>query len=1181
MLKYLIALIVIVAAWLTWWLMQTLPLWAPIAITSVAVLVVFAIWLFGRIRAAKAARDLENALSEQASFQAQNARPDLQPQLEEIQAEFDKAVGALKSSKLGHGRRDALYVLPWYLIIGPSGCGKTTAILNSDLQLPHVPAQGERAIRGIGGTRQCDWWFTNEGILLDTAGRWSTEDQDREEWLGFLGFLKKYRKRKPLNGIIASVSIAELAEWSPEQIAQTASKVRARVDEAMSELQMSLPVYVVFMKCDLISGFMETFGGLTKEERSVVWGFTEPLDQKADIATRFEDGFGELVRSLESLTMRRLDEDRRLEVRHKVFGLPQQLAGLKPRLAEFVGQLFEENVFSETPMMRGVYFVSGTQGEGRPFDRVLQGLADGYGLAALPENEYVGETKGYFLRDLFRKVIFSDRNLALRSEGERKRQRWLYYASVASVFLLAGVLLTVPAASCVSNRGLVTRIEEASTELAADVQRNKGKPLPPSAYAALVEEINTLALYEEEGAPVRMSAGLYPGDDLVAPTYEFFGEVFEQNVLTSIYEDDLAHLAEFGRTYAARPNDIPSRSEFVRYWERLRRHLLTTGPREDAEPPLEGDLADSLATGIANRWASNAQHATDEKTTTQAFDSARAYATALSANERLGFSRNDEVVEQVRNALSRVSGVDLTIDGLVQRYDRAAPEVSVRRLVGPGAPSIKGSREVRPAFTKKVWDEYIEALFAEGSDELLGEMWVLGEYAAKAAKDALSDPETYRKVVRSRYLERYIDEWREFIRGFKVEPTQGSTGALRMLEDLTRGQPAPLARLFAGIDHNVDLRDEAGFVEHVRDALDQGEGESPYLSEDDVYEAFRGFITFGVAEEPEEGQAPLPTGLDAYQEQLLYLREAVHAQRGNPIQSSLAQDLRMTLARAKGLVTSQEIGWRPAFESILLPPILYAALDDRIQQALVAAHAWCGSVRMPFDETVRGRFPFQANGQDVPLADFGAFYRPNDGVLWSFYSQYLKDAIPRHGDKFSPSAGIGPGAGQVFRSSLLQFLSGSWEVSSSLFAAGSPDPRVDFEVRIRPSPTIAEQVLSIGGRSIEYFNAPEQWVRMSWPGEDPAAGAALEVRGAGGMREVITQEGDWGFFRLLASGRARQSGSTFTVTWQLQSHGVDVQMDFRPRGSSPFFQPTLLGLFRGAELMAPAEIVTGHTVCSQ
>ncbi len=100
-----------------------------------------------------------------------------------MEAECEKSVRALKSSKIGRSGRDALGLLPWYVIIGPPGSGKTTAIRSSGLKFPFGKSS---AVRGVGGTRNCDWWMTNDAILLDTAGRWSTEDDDKDEWLAFL-----------------------------------------------------------------------------------------------------------------------------------------------------------------------------------------------------------------------------------------------------------------------------------------------------------------------------------------------------------------------------------------------------------------------------------------------------------------------------------------------------------------------------------------------------------------------------------------------------------------------------------------------------------------------------------------------------------------------------------------------------------------------------------------------------------------------------------------------------------------------------------------------------------------------------------------------------------------------------------------------------------------------------------
>jgi type VI secretion system protein ImpL len=102
----------------------------------------------------------------------------VQAELGELKGKLKEAMGALRKSKMG---RQSLYELPWYVMIGPPGAGKTTAIVNSGLQFPLGDALGKEAIGGVGGTRNCDWWFTNNAVMIDTAGRYTT--QGRLDWV--------------------------------------------------------------------------------------------------------------------------------------------------------------------------------------------------------------------------------------------------------------------------------------------------------------------------------------------------------------------------------------------------------------------------------------------------------------------------------------------------------------------------------------------------------------------------------------------------------------------------------------------------------------------------------------------------------------------------------------------------------------------------------------------------------------------------------------------------------------------------------------------------------------------------------------------------------------------------------------------------------------------------------------
>jgi len=83
-----------------------------------------------------------------------------------------EALAKLKKS----GGKTYLYDLPWYIIIGPPGSGKTTALANSGIEFPG----SDKAIEGFGGTRNCDWWFAEDAVLIDTAGRYTTQDSNAE-----------------------------------------------------------------------------------------------------------------------------------------------------------------------------------------------------------------------------------------------------------------------------------------------------------------------------------------------------------------------------------------------------------------------------------------------------------------------------------------------------------------------------------------------------------------------------------------------------------------------------------------------------------------------------------------------------------------------------------------------------------------------------------------------------------------------------------------------------------------------------------------------------------------------------------------------------------------------------------------------------------------------------------------
>ena len=173
--------------------------------------------------------------------------------------------------------RQYLYQLPWYVIIGAPGAGKTTALVNSGLHFPLADRFGKTALRGVGGTRNCDWWFTNDAVLLDTAGRYTTGKPARRRCRRMAKLRRaaeKYRTRQPINGVMVTISVADLLSDSAEARAAGASALRKRLIELHEQLSIHFPVYVLVTKTDLLNGFMAYFGSFDKAQRDQIWGFT-------------------------------------------------------------------------------------------------------------------------------------------------------------------------------------------------------------------------------------------------------------------------------------------------------------------------------------------------------------------------------------------------------------------------------------------------------------------------------------------------------------------------------------------------------------------------------------------------------------------------------------------------------------------------------------------------------------------------------------------------------------------------------------------------------------------------------------------------------------------------------------------------------------------------------------------
>lgn len=320
-----------------------------------------------------------------------------------LMKEWKAGIAILKGSHLKR-QGNPLYVLPWYLIMGESGSGKSTSLASARLASPMTDST-----RGAdrSGTRNCDWWFFEESIVLDTAGRYAVPidgEKDREEWQKLLALLVKYRRREPLNGLIVTVAADRLLNGSPETTAEEGRTMRRRIDELMRALGIRVPVYVLVTKCDLILG-IDRFSSLLPDA-----SLRQPMgminrELSSDVATFTAKALAGVTERLRSLRLQVLHQPGAREAGPALTLFPEEFAVLGDGLTTFMEGTFRENPYQETPILRGLFFASGRQ-EGVPLSRFCETVEQVAERTELP-----GTSRGLFLHDFFARVLPADRRL--------------------------------------------------------------------------------------------------------------------------------------------------------------------------------------------------------------------------------------------------------------------------------------------------------------------------------------------------------------------------------------------------------------------------------------------------------------------------------------------------------------------------------------------------------------------------------------------------------------------------------------------------------------------------------------------------------------------------------------------------------------------------------------------------
>jgi type VI secretion system protein ImpL len=1037
----------------------------------------------------------------------------------------DKGAGLRGAMARWSGRY--LYELPWYVIIGAPGSGKTTALRNSGLKFPLADRLGEQAVRGVGGTRNCDWWFTDQAVLIDTAGRFTTQDSDREtdsaSWAGFMGLLKKARPRQPLNGVLVTVSVQDLLARSSAERQRHAATVRARVQELHERLQIRFPIYLMVTKCDLMAGFTDMFGTLDKEQRAAPWGFTFGL---AKDGSPLPDNFGQFSPEFDALLQRltdglvdRLQSESDPQRRSRIYAFPAQFAGLKGMLQEFIEQVFSPSTYEAQPLLRGVYFISGTQ-EGTPIDRLLGAIARHYQLerAILPPLQASG--RSFFLSRLLGEVVFAEQGLAGTNLRWERSRAALVIAGYAVIALVSVGLI---AAWTISYRNNLAYVRSVSDRV--DTVRKQVQETPNRASADLVpitgalEATRGLALagsgISDDNVPWSLGFGLFQGRKLDGAARAAYERMLVDAVLPRL----ALRVADQLRT-----GDQPESQ-----YEALKTYLMMYDPTHFDAKALKVYFEDDWDVRVGREIAPD-----QREQLSRHLESLLGQGPAVSP-----LPQDKPLIDAARLRLASVPLPQRIYNRLRQQgLGSDFPEFTIANAGGgnaglvfvraKGAPLTKG---VPGLFTYNGYHKGFQTVVGDVTKQLADEQeWVLGarEPTGKLPGDALLASSKLTDDVRRIYLNEYAAAWEAFIADIRLVPLRSISESVQVSRILA-APDSPLVPLMRGISRETTLLAGSTAIEKASGALSE------------VVKGTRERIAGVIGSRPATTGAPTQRIESIVDDRFAGLRRLVTAPEGGkaPIEGLVARlgELQVLLT---GVEAALKGGAKPPpsplpnqikAEAANAPEPLRSMLDnlggtsarlEKIQTRETLARDVRSQLGDFCQQAVAGRYPLdRGSTRDVTQADFAAVFGPGGKFdqLMQVIGPYV-DTSTRPSWTFRAVDGVPLGTDL---GALPQFQRAAI-IKETFFPPGAAAPALRLEFKpVEMDRTITQFVLDVDGQVVRYDHGPQIPQPVQWPGPRGSNQVRLQVvpAGSGGL----VNDGPWALFRMFERVDVQQGSS--------------------------------------------------------
>ncbi|WP_072680133.1 type VI secretion system membrane subunit TssM [Arcobacter sp. LA11] len=709
-------------------------------------------------------QDILKEKKEQRELQEEHKKV-IAEKIKELKTKFSEAIKVIKKSSLYKSKRKAKYELPWYLVVGNNSEGKTTLLESSGLDFPLNVNYDNRVVVEEDSTKSFQWYFAEHSVFIDMPGNYIELKQNPEDpviWKSFLNLFTKKRWRRPINGIILTISVDTLVDKTEKELEQYGKDLRDRFDELSKSFMSSIPIYLIITKSDKIEGFNEYFSNLTEEEKNEILGITFDHENTNIDTTIVKPQLEDLLKRLNSSVLDRMHYEWEEEYRTKIFMFCENFSELFEKTNLFVDICFAQTRYRKPLMLRGIYFTSVPCEDNHH--------------ALVPEDklEVSRNTKGLFIKRLLNDIIFPEAEIIKMDDNYKKKIKRNQVISYSLSFLIVLFFSIFIVRDFIIHNDILNKLEN-SYQI---YNNKKSKVLPEDDFSHILEVLNDLEKIKQYNAK--------------NTTDDFWKLLFyktedRKTKIQEIYYDDLKTLLLPRVANHIEKKMRLNLNSFDKTWDNTKAYVMLENLKRRDSEYLSNYMAEDWAKifpntpviqkGLNYHWKNILEYGFEP------------------------YELNKSTLKIARNRLTKLGSEALTYRGLKNKAEQMnLKDFSFSHVLGSNISSFKGNDYVIPGFFTKTGYSIMIKDGRNLTKEILLNNWVIGKRTDLSVVEINNN---YKKVL-SFYFADYKKYWNTALTKLRI-PSQNRISSLTNQLSILSSADSPIISVLRALKEHTNL----------------------------------------------------------------------------------------------------------------------------------------------------------------------------------------------------------------------------------------------------------------------------------------------------------------------------------------------------------------------------------------